>query len=132
MDRIEAVKQAFITAYNGYMEATFEVEYIRTSEGMQRLPSNGRSEPFTLSHLAPVAAEIYRQLTGRIVVEVGSKDKPVDVRTLERVHQQVEDAGIKADVFAAQDIKIRNIGNEQVIRIIIEAPGEEAATKDGS
>ena len=37
MDRTEAVGQAFVMAYNGYVEATFEIERVRTSTGLHKL-----------------------------------------------------------------------------------------------
>jgi len=65
MNRVEAVKQAFVEAFQGYTAAIREVtDGIDTGNTFVRPGLR-----HVLSHLAPVAAEIYRQLTGRVVAE---------------------------------------------------------------
>ena len=123
MERVEAVKQAFVESFRGYLEARREL--------MKETPPDFPSK-FSLAMLAPVAAEIYRQLTGRLIVEVGSEKRLPEPRTLERIQEQIQNAGLSPDLVASYDIKLRQLDNEQIIRIIIEAPEKEVTEKDGA
>ena len=107
----ELVKKAFLEAYNGIDMAM-----------AQKFGDHSVQAEVVMGVAAPIAAEIYRQMTKTIIVTV--KDKRCTIRNAEQLRDVMVYAGYRGVVIAG-DVEYEFPIEDDPVQVVIEENAED-------
>jgi hypothetical protein len=118
-EQVDMVKKAFLIAQKGFVEAGKSVFSPETLKKLKNSEQDSIYWDKLYIYLAPMAAEIYRQMTSVIVLTMGDEEHAARKSDLDLLQSVVERSGMTSNfLVGSHDLHIYSTNMERIELII--------------